>query len=139
MIEKFQGIRKKILITGILICCILSINTIITATPEYGLANKIDLIKDVMLIVKNDSFEIKEEGLCHTSGGWRYLFKKFGRLPERSPSDRSVGYLFPEEISKKTAKFLIIISEKRIPMKTNTSVTKVIERGGFKAYLYQKP
>jgi len=120
----------------ILAFSLLGIFTIATATSEYGLSTKIQLIKKVMTVVKDKKFELKEEGLCHGNEGWRLLFKKYGRMPERSSTDKSLGYLYPDEISKSPVDYRIIVSEARIPVIFNSAKAHTISEGGFRAYIF---
>lgn len=134
--SKNEIISKVVLLAAITFS-LLGIYTILTDTGDYGLTTKINLVKKVMAVVGDEKFEVREHGLCHTSEGWRPIFKKFGRLPERSPSDASMGYLYPNEITKNPVKYTVVMVEKRAPHKYSPSAV-VIDEGGFRALVVKR-
>ena len=93
------------------------------------------LIKKVMNILGENSFSIEGRGICHDYEGWRYLFKVYGRVPAQSYTDKNLGWLYPEEISKEPPKYTVILSEDRIPLKEDLSGNISIKEGGYRAYI----
>lgn len=134
--------KNKIIVTTFILIAVifssLGIFTIFTAKGDFGLATKARLVKKVMSYIKEGKFEIREDGLCHTNGGWRYLFKYYGRKPERSPVDHSIGYLFPDEISKQPVGYTVVMSEARIPSSHTKNNPPTFSEGGFRAYIYKR-
>lgn len=116
-------------VLAVIIFAILGVQTVLSGNGDYGLTAKINLVKEVMNVVGDDKFEIREEGNCQTNGGWRQIFKRFGKAPGRAPSDLSVGYLYPEEILKGPLRYRVVIYEKRIS--PPESAQGIIEAGGF--------
>lgn len=119
----------------IFIVVLLGINTVLHTSNEFSLGPKRIIISKVMNIVGNESFSIEGRGICHNFEGWRYLFKVYGRVPNQSYTDSGLGWLYPEEISKESPKYTIILSEDRIPLKEDLSNLQSIKEGGYRAYI----
>ncbi len=117
--------------TIIIIFITLGIYTVISDSGSYGLQTKINLVKKVSALIGSDKFEIREEGNCQTNGGWRQVFKRFGKSPGRAPADLSVGYLYPEEIDKGKLRYRVVIFETRITPNNRKLDANVVEDGGF--------
>lgn len=122
---------------GILIVLVFAIRTIMQTDLKYGLGVKKYLIENVLFQINDAPFELMENGICHKYDGWRYLFMVYGRKPERSSTDASLGWLYPEEITTTPAQYKIIMSEKTIVPAEDVSKATVIEKGGFKAYILE--
>lgn len=88
-----------------------------------------------MDVVGNEPFSIDGRGICHDYEGWRYLFKVYGRVPGQSYTDKNLGWLYPDEISKTEPKFTVILSEDRIPLKEDLPGNLSIKEGGYRAYI----
>ena len=126
---------KGLLIGLILLVVLLGIKTVINTSDEFSLGPKKILISKVMDIVGNEPFSIEGRGICHDYEGWRYLFKVYGRVPAQSYTDKNLGWLYPEEISKEPPKYTVILSEDRIPLKEDLSGNISIKEGGYRAYI----
>lgn len=111
------------------------IHTILNVSDEFSLGPKKILISKVMNLVGNEPFSIEGRGICHNYEGWRYLFKAYGKTPNQSYTDSSLGWLYPEEISKEKPIYTIILSEDRIPLTEDLSTLLSIKEGGYKAYI----
>lgn len=122
---------------AVILVCLLGINTIININLNHGLGIKKKLIGEVMNVIKTAPFELYENGICHKYDGWRYLFAVYGRKPERSSTDESLGWLYPEEITNTPAKYKIIMSEAKVVPQEDISKATVIEKGGFKGYIFK--
>lgn len=114
-----------------------SIFTVFYASGDFGIDSKKQLISSTMHEVGNNPFEISEVGECHQYEGWRYLFTKYGRTPERSSEDPTFIWLYPTEVTKTPAKYSIVLKESRAPRSINKGYVKVLNSGGFSAYLYE--
>ena len=66
------------------------------------------------------------------------MFITYGKRPERSSADESLGYLYPDEISNKETSYIVLMSEARILRKYNSKTTKVFSEGGFQALVTKK-
>lgn len=128
---KFQKFIFLLIIT----CILLGSYTLLTNSPGFGLENKKILIRKVIEKIDNQPFELKQTGICHFYEGWRYLFVLNGRKPERSDSDKGLGWHYRSEITDKKVQYIVIMAEKRVPANFDVSKALVIEQGGFKAYL----
>lgn len=119
----------------ILIASLFGINTILKTSDEFSLGPKKALISKVMSIVGKEPFSIEGRGICHNHEGWRYLFKVYGRVPAQSYTDSSLGWLYPNEISKDNPTYTIILSEDRIPLSEDLSNFESFKEGGYRAYI----
>ncbi len=80
--------------------------------PENGgLAAKKQFIETTSRQIGNNSFYLSTNQNYLYFGGWRYLFKIYGKTPAQSQADQLFGWIYPEEISKKKPKLKVIISE----------------------------
>lgn len=128
--------RLRIIFSILLIFAIfLGFHTIVNASDKFGLGSKKMLIAKVMSIVGDKSFVIEGRGVCHNWEGWRYLFKVYGKATSQSYTDKSLGWLYPDEISKEKPAYTIILSEDRIPLKEDLSNLPSIRIGGYRAYI----
>lgn len=116
---------------------VLGIFTVMTNSGEFGLKVKKDLVKQVIAIIDDQPFELKQTGLCHFYEGWRYLFVLNGKKPERSDSDFGLGWLYSEEITKKAVKYTVLLSETRVQQNFDAAFAKSFNSGGFTAYIFK--
>lgn len=128
---------KTLIISVIFLTAVLGIFTVLTNKPEFGLGVKNTLIKQVISHIDNAPFELKQTGLCHFYEGWRYLFIVNGKKPERSDSDQGLGWLYPDEVTNKPAKYTVIFSESRVPVNFDTKGATILKSGGFAAYIFK--
>lgn len=146
--------KKEAILFFIIILSGLGIYTVLTASGEYGLNTKKQLISQVTKVTKNGSFEIKQDSsICHQYEGWRQLFIAYAneqvlksvneqvlgyanRKPARSFSDGSLGWYYPNEISDKPVDFTIILGDRRVPPNFDTTKSQIITSGGFNAYIF---
>lgn len=124
-------------LTLITIVCILGINTTLRVNKSYGLKVKKELISEVMKVVRDNPFELEQNGVCHYYDGWRYLFSVYGKRPERSSTDKDLGWLYPDGITKIPAKYKVIMSEAKVLPSDDISKAFIITKGGFKAYIFE--
>jgi len=95
----------------IIIALLAGFNTVINSSDKYSLGAKKKLISKVMIEVGDNSFFIDQGGVCHTYEGWRYLFKIYGRTPDKSFTDQNFAWLYPEELNNKKVVYDVILSE----------------------------
>lgn len=134
LISRFNRTFRFPALIFVIVISILGINTVINTSDEFSLRPKKVLISKVMEVVGNEPFSIEGRGICHNYEGWRYLFKAYGRLPSQSYTDKNLGWLYPEEISKDFASYTIILSEDRIPLNEVSNLPSIKE-GGYRAYI----
>lgn len=130
---------KVFIYPTVFLSAILAVYSVMTNNPEFGLKAKNSLVRQTLDIIGNYSFDLKQTGLCHFYEGWRYLFVLNGRTPERSDSDKGLGWLYSEEITQKPTKYTVIMSESRVPVDFETKDSKIIDSGGFRAYIFVTP
>lgn len=122
---------------SITILVVLGVFTILTNKADYGFQGKQKLVKQVTSYLGRESFELKQTGLCHTYEGWRYLFVLAGKQPERADSDQGMGWLYADEITTNPAKYSVIMSESRVPIRFDLKEAKSYFLGGFTAYIFK--
>lgn len=131
-------LTKKLFIIPLIFIAVVStlgIKTVLDVNKSYGLGVKKQLIGQVMKVIKTKPFELQNNGVCHEYDGWRYLFSVYGRKPERSDTDKSLGWLYPKEITAAPVQIKVIMSEAKIVPAGDISKAVIIEKGGFKAYI----
>jgi hypothetical protein len=138
LINKLAGIKKYGLLTPVLVFSLLGILTALTAKNDYGLKTKELLIKNVIAVIGKNRFEEEDYGMCHIAEGWRYLFCAYGKCPERAMVDKSLGWIYPTEITQSPVDYLVTIAESRIPPNFSTKDAVAITSGGFSAYIYKQ-
>lgn len=137
LLEAIKGWYRYFIIIGILILSLTGIFTILTAQEDYGIQTKKNMIAKVMQVINTDTFDLQEDGMCHHWEGWRYLFTVYGKTPLRSSADKSLGWLYPNDISKAPSQYSVIITEAKTPINFDTSNSIKISEGGFDAYIYK--
>ncbi len=129
--------RKKFIYFSIAIISIVNLITILTAKGDYGFAVKRNLVKKVMDVVKDSPYSLTEIGECHKYEAWRYLFSVMGQSQVTSSEDNAYGWLYTDELSKKTPVYDVVIGETRI--KNDEHGFKYsFEEGGFTGYIYER-
>lgn len=132
----------QIILVGLfgVILPLLGIVTVLTNHEDFGMLNRKNLIEQVMVIVRDDPYVLLEDGNCHHWEGWRYLFTVYGRKPERSSVDNTLGWLYPNEVSKIPAKYNVIVYEERGDIKLRwNNYWKKVTSGGYSASIYKNP
>lgn len=137
LFEAIKGWYKYLIIIGILILCLAGIFTILTAQGDYGIQTKKNMITKVIQVTNNNTFDLQEDGMCHHWEGWRYLFTVYGKTPLRSSADKSLGWLYPNNISKAPSQYSVIVTEARAPINFDTTNSIKVFEGGFNAYVYK--
>ena len=127
------GRLMLVLVLGI---SILGVRTILTARSDFGLQNKINLIREVSGFLDGKTFYLEGGGLCHNYEGWRMLFKVYGQLPTVSYTDSMFGWLYPSELGKAKPQYRLTIQESRVPVNLSEQPLKTFSSGGFSAYVF---
>lgn len=126
--QKF-GVIVVIILVG------LGIFTVLNTNASLGIGPQREIVRDVMQIVGNNSFELKELGGCRGYAGWRYLFFAFGKAPDKASIDSTYGWLYPGKISTGPTTYSVIIVESRALPNVNYPGAVEIKKGGFKAFV----
>jgi len=129
---------RRIIIVGLILISIFGVNTVLTATGDYGLLVKQKLIEEVMQTVGDNPYELEAGGLCHKYEGWRFLFKAYGRPPAKSYTDGMFGWLYKGGLVPEKSQYKVVVYEDRVGLKAPDGYVKVVASGGFKAYIYKE-
>lgn len=130
--------RKKLRylsLTIVILALVFGFNTVINSSDKFSLGQKKKLISQVMEKIGSSSFTIDQTGYCHTYDGWRYLFKAYGRTPDRSFTDESFAWLYPKEVKRDPVDYNVILSENGAQSDKDLSEYIKINAGGFSAYI----
>lgn len=129
----------EIIMVGIVLSFpVLGIYTIMNTNMDFSFKIKKELISQVIRVVDDQPFELYEDGICHKYEGWRYLFSIYGKRPEKSSTDPVLGWLYPEEITDKRARYTVIVSEANTAPSYDIKEAFKIVNGGFIAYILKK-
>lgn len=120
---------------GIIIILIFGVNTVLQSSDKFSLGSKKKLISKIMEKVGDSNFSINGMGACHNYEGWRYLFKTYGRTPNKSYTDQNFGWLYPEEVYEGKVSYEVILAESRIPSDKDINGYDRIDEGGYSAYI----
>ncbi len=135
LVDSLKGNLKYLAYYFVVLVCILGIFTVTHASDEFGLAIKKTLIQKVGGVV-DASFDLKEYGKCQQYAGWRYLFTVYGKKPDKSSVDSTLGWLYPKDIKLGKLKYSVIMSESRVQQLFNIKEARVISEGGFKGFIF---
>jgi hypothetical protein len=136
LFQSLKGVTKIGFLSFLLTLSLLGVFTVLIASDQYGLLVKHKLITKVAAFIGDKKFELQASGLCHKYEGWRFLFKAYAKSPQRSFTDGTLGWLYPDEITKDKVDYKVLVSEARIADKIPGGYKTVISEGGFKAYIY---
>lgn len=135
LISRLKSFYQYIFTPVFLLAIILGISSVLRVSGKFGFEVKKQLIGDVMQIVGNKRFSIEGQGICHNFEGWRYLFKTYGRVPDKSYTDKNFGWLYPDEPISEIVDYNVILSEDRIPLNRDVDDYMKINKGGYAAYI----
>lgn len=116
---------------------LLGIFTIKTAGTDFGMATRKVLVQQVMATIGNAPYALLEDGGCHKWQGWRYVFTAYGRPPERSSVDNSLGWLYAT--STVPVQYNIVMYDERseASQRWGNFWTKITV-GGYSANIYKQ-
>lgn len=77
----------------------------------------------------------KDPRKYHPYGGWRHLFRVYGKTPTQSNADEFFGWIFPEELTNEKPKLRVLISED-FHYKTNKNILKQFNSGAYYGYIF---
>lgn len=124
-------LNTKILLAGALIFITFNSYSLLTSKTAYGLNTNKKLVQKVSHYVGEKSFYL-DNRTNDLFGGFRYLFKIYGKLPTASTSDNRFGWLYPNEISSIKPQLRVIIGSEDPTQKPIHS----IKGEGYNAYIY---
>ncbi|MDO8611143.1 MAG: glycosyltransferase family 39 protein, partial [bacterium] len=134
----FSKLPNYISIPIFVIFILINTYSLITLQQEqYGLTTRKKLIKKIMPIVKDKSFYLETITIdgrkYHSAGGWRYLFKAYGKTPSQSHADDFFGWIYKDEISKIKPTLRVIVSE--YPTKISKTPLAEFNEGVYYGYV----
>lgn len=113
----FLSRLPKIIAVGITMIFITANGLVLLTTTQtqYGLLTRKKIIKQMYPYFENKTFYLTtlspDKRPYHSSGGWRYLFKAYGKTPSASHADQFFGWIYPDEISSVKPELNVVISE----------------------------
>ena len=133
-----SNLSNKTGITILSIFILINLYSLITLKQgQFGLLTRKKLIQKIMPVIKKNSFYLetrsKDGRRYHSTGGWRYLFKAYGKTPAQSHADDFFGWIYSDEISKTKPKLRVIISE--YPTKIKEPVLYKSSSGVYYGYV----
>lgn len=137
LLGKLKPAYQYMVIPLIFLAIILGVNTVINVSNKFGLGVKKQLISDTSQIIGDKTFSIDGVGICHNYEGWRYLFKTYVRVPDKSYTDKNFAWLYPDEKISEDINYEVVLSEDRLPAQKDYSDYMKIKRGGYSAYIKQ--
>lgn len=105
---------------------------------EYGIMTRKKIINTIMDKVDGNTFYLETVGRdarkYHPYGGWRHLFRVYGRTPTQSNADDFFGWIYQNELTDVKPKLRVIISED-IPYKTDKKIIFQTKQGAYYGYI----
>jgi hypothetical protein len=125
-------INLKILIPLILVFITLNTYSVVKSNTAYGLKSNKELIQKISQYVGDKPFylENKTDGFY---GGFRYLFKIYGKMPVASSTDYMFSWLYPNELLPQKSELRVVIG---YPDSTKKPLT-IIKGKGYSGYIYE--
>lgn len=133
-------IPQIMVIIGMLIFIIANSLTVFKS-PQYlyGLTVRRKLIKRVMVVLDDKPYSLETYGKdprkYHPYGGWRYLFRIYGKKPTQSFADEFFGWIYQNEITSEKPQMKVVISE-GIPYKSKEEPLAIIKQGNYYGYVF---
>jgi hypothetical protein len=106
----------------------------------YGLRVRTQVVERVTKAVGNSDFYLETIGRdprkYHPYGGWRYLFKEYGKAPAQSHADEFFGWIYPDEIGSTSPRLRVVIAEETTYRPKTPVITQFTE-GAFNVYVVE--
>ena len=132
-----------ILLTPIIaVFIILNSLTIINSTQgKYGLTVRKVTIKKVMNFIGDKPYELETYGKdprkYHAYGGWRYLFRIYGKIPAKAFADEFFGWIYQNELTEKKPYYRVVVSDD-IKYQSKTKPALQFKGGVYYFYVFKK-
>ena len=115
--------------------------TILNSTQaRFGLNTRKNGIKKVMMTVGDKPYALENYGKdprkYHPYGGWRYLFKIYGKKPVQSFADEFFGWIYQDEISNEKPFYRIVVSED-VEYKSLAKPVLRFKQGAYYFYVFK--
>ncbi len=134
----FSQLPNLVSISLIIIFMTVNLYSLVTTQQEqFGLLTRKKLIQKIMPAIGNKSFYLEtrstDKRQYHSMGGWRYLFKAYGKTPAQSHADDFFGWIYQNEISKEKPQLRVIVSE--YPTKVEQKTIAEYKEGVYYGYI----
>ncbi|MFA6570526.1 MAG: glycosyltransferase family 39 protein [Bacteroidota bacterium] len=145
IISRYGSNYLKPKILGGILVVFISVNlfSLFTTSTSRGLTAKKNIVQSTINELGNDTYELTcmDCGWGYL-GGWRYLFKTYGKTPNRSKIDKLFSRFYPEEISPIDPKKSIIIVDANSDIPDSLKkLQPTAQFGAYKTYIldYKSP
>jgi hypothetical protein len=92
-----------------------------------------------MVVVDDKPYSLetygKDSRKYHPYGGWRYLFRIYGKKPVQSFADEFFGWIYQDEMTDEKPQMKVAISE-GIPYKSKEEPMIVFKSGNYYGYIF---
>lgn len=137
----FRQLPRPLAIVAVIVFVLANTTVLATTTQtQYGLTARKNLIKKMLPYFSDKTFYLTtlspDKRPYHSSGGWRYLFKAYGKTPSASSADQFFGWIYPDEISRAKPEINVVVSEypaERLPGRP----TAIFQSGVYYGYIVQ--
>lgn len=111
-----------------------------SSQSQYGLTVRKNAIEKVMKVVGNKPYALENYGedprKYHPYGGWRYLFKIYGKTPTRSFADEFFGWIYQAEMTQDKPVYRVVISDS-IPYVSPIEPIMQFKQGAYFFYVFK--
>ncbi|MCX6732373.1 MAG: glycosyltransferase family 39 protein [Candidatus Roizmanbacteria bacterium] len=110
-----------------------------SSQAKYGLTVRKAAIKKVMTVVGNKPYSLENYGVdprkYHPYGGWRYLFKIYGKTPVQSFADEYFGWIYQKEMTNEKPVYRVVVSDS-VPYHSQSQPIAQFQQGTYYFYVY---
>jgi hypothetical protein len=110
--------KVPVILTTLVVVLFITFNSLTVLNSghaQFGLTVKKAAIEKVMMVVGDKSYALENYGRIpfkyDSHGGWRYLFRIYGKKPVTSFADGSFGWIYRDEISNEKPFYRVVVSE----------------------------
>lgn len=136
-LSKIPTMLSVVLIGAFIVINSYSIITI--NQSRFGLTVRRELVKNTMSVIKDDPFVVEvavtDQASYPQYAGWCFLYRVYGRIPDRCQANNYFGWILNEEPSNAKPIYRVIISED-FEYKSVLNPVKYIHKGAFNLYIY---
>ena len=116
--------------------------TIINSTQsKFGLNTKKIGIKKVMTVIGDKPYALENYGKdprkYHSYGGWRYLFRTYGKKPAQAFADEFFGWIYQNDIVDEKPIYRVVVSEDIEYNKSKQKPILKFKEGAYYFYVFK--
>lgn len=90
----------------------INVSAVIGASNSYGLTRKLEIISWAKEKIGDEPYELHSIGVNHKYEGYRYLFERFYRAPEKSFVDPQLAWLYQSPVATSSPKLMLVLTSK---------------------------